>query len=238
MVGFAAAWLLAANFAATASAEPRGLANPGRVSASVPACASASQTKCGGSIEIDGEFYPFATGSLKGSVSVGGVLSRTTVRFGAARTNAETQGPFQLAMQVVPVGHARGGWESSGAATGISGRYGLYFGFGLPMYIKLSGSGVPTGCAIGSASQPITADFAPTLNGLFSGSGVAYDQQTGIADLTATLQSMPGVGDCGSAADGLDNQLGLPGAGSVAVIFRFKPPIVSAAYRALHHKKK
>jgi len=227
-VGFAYA-------ASLAWAAPGGLANPGRIAASVPACASASQARCGGSLEINGELYRFASGSLKGHVNVHGVLSATTVSFGAAHTDPETQGPYQLALQVVALGDLSGGWESSGAATGVSNRYGLYFGFGVPIYITLSGSGVPAGCSIGSASEPLTADFDPTLASLFSSAGVPYDQQTGIADLTAVIQSLPGAAGCGSASAGLDEQLGLPGGGSVAVVLKFKPPIVSAAYRALHH---
>ncbi len=237
------AGVLGLAFPAWASARLK-IADPGRVTAGVVRCGSGFQTECGGSIEIEGEEYGFAGGALTGRVERSGAFVRGDASFGVAMTDPATQGPFQLSLKPVATGSARGVFVSSGSPLGVGGVSGLYFGVALSFYIQLSGAepnalggpgpGVGGGCTIGSVTQPIKAAFGPTLASLFSGGGVPYDQANGVADLTASRLAFPGAQDCAGQEAALDEQLGLPGQGSIQIFLRFTPAVVSTAYRAAH----
>lgn len=176
-----------------------------------------------------------------------GRLAHGRASFGSASTDPAVQGPFQLTFQPVASGGASGGFIGSGSPLGLAGANGLYSEFQVALYIQVSGgepvaaagpspgAGVGGGCVIGTAAAPLEADFLPTLTGFFGNRGaVAYDQARGTASLTATRLSFPGAQNCQGQESVVDQQLGIPGPGSISVNLKFGPVIVSSAYRAAH----
>jgi len=223
------------------------IANPGRFSAGVTRCTPVSYYHCGGALEINGQFYNFEGGRVTGAVGSSGAVANVHASFGTASTDPAVQGPLQLSFTPVALSPGGGAFYSARSPLGLAAPGGLNFYFRVALYIRVTGEEPPAaagpspganlggGCTIGSTSAPLEAEFLPTLAGFFgSGGGVAYDQTKGSAELTATRLKLPGAQDCQGLEGALDQQLGIPGPGSLSMSLTFSPPIVTSGYRAAH----
>jgi hypothetical protein len=205
--------------------------------------------KLSGSLEFGGRPYAFSSGALRGRVSSDGVVKRMHATFGAARTDPAVDGPFQLKFQMLAAGNAFGHFFGNGAPDGAADPTGLSFLFQVPVYIKITGGPVtnagPTvyanvgaDCSIGTAAAPLQAGFVPALAELLGSldDGHSYSQATGKTYLMATGSNVAGVQDCNGQEAALDQQLGLPGGGTLSLNLQFSPVLVTNTYCNRYHQ--
>jgi hypothetical protein len=224
--------LLAAAAPAMAAPAAR-IADPGHFTARTTACPAASDA-CGGDFEFDGQIFGFAGGRLTGTVAANGDVSNARLTTGTAATDPAVDGPLQLTFTAVGAGAGRGAFAIGDAPGGAAAADGLVFGFEQPLYIRVGGPAVGSTCTIGSPAQPLEATFLATLAGFFgpSDAGAAYDQQDGTTSVTAVLHEIPGAEGCGGEEATIDQELGLPGPGQIALNLSFQPAPQTNLYRA------
>jgi hypothetical protein len=235
---------------AVAHAPRAKLVTTGPFTAAMTRC-PAPDDACGGNIEFNGTNFGFDGGALKGTVSRAGIVSHGHLTFGAATTDPHVDGPLQLTFQPIAVGDVKGRFLVGGTPRGAQDANGLQFSMTTNVYFHITGSiplqaasnyagqSVGPDCTVASAAQPLAAEFKPTLAGFFGAgtAGAPYSQAHGTTSMAARWPSLPAAQNCQGLEDVVNEQLGLPGQGSLAVNLSFRPVLQTNLYRAHHHRR-
>jgi len=204
------------------AAAPRAkIANPGPFTAHLSAC-HVQGAACGGDIELNGQMVELSSATVSGRVNAAGLVRNARLTATGA-TDPEVQGPGQIAFRVQSTQAGSGRFVVGETPAGAEDASGLLLELQLPLDIELSGS---SSCTIG----PLAATFLPALSSFWGSAadGVPYDQANGTTQLMASFSNLSAGASCAAAQE----QLGLPGPGSISLALSFSPVLQTNLYRA------